>query len=433
MSSKVVSSPLRAAVIVTGTEVLSDQIKDSNGPWLSRQLVDLGVHLVSITVVGDRPSDIKAALKSATAQEIDLVVTTGGLGPTEDDLTMRTVADFCQLPMQLDHQLQRNIEEILAPLAAKYPNLATEAVKAGIDKQAHIISGSKTLKPVGTAPGAIVPALDSNRPLIVILPGPPAELIPMWQAAITTDPLADLLTKGTDYRTEIIRMYEVPEPELAEFLREIESKINLSPLEITTCLRKGEIEVMTRYEHQSQELYSQLTAEFQNKFQEKIFSWDKQTIDDHLAKLLEESNSTVAVAESCTAGMLAARLADRPGASNYFKGGLVTYDNTAKTELAGVDPFLIERFGAVSVEVAALLADGAIDRFHADYGIGITGIAGPDGGSEEKPVGRVCISVASKTAERVTQSYDFPGSRTVVRERSTARALQMLHKLITKP
>jgi nicotinamide-nucleotide amidase len=215
---------------------------------------------------------------------------------------------------------------------------------------------------------------------------------------------------ATTYRQGILRLFGIPEAEIANTLRAAEEAgLDLGSLEITTCLRRGEVEIATRYEPPAQAAYDALLAFVGEQHVDTLFSDDGSTIDDQVEGLLTDRR--IAVAESCTGGLLAARLTDRPGSSAYFAGGVVVYSNETKTSLAGVDPALISRVGAVSVEVAEALADGAIERFDADVGVGITVIAGPEGGTPDKPVGLVCFSVATREGDRITRSVHLPGGR----------------------
>ncbi|HSO99712.1 MAG TPA: nicotinamide-nucleotide amidohydrolase family protein, partial [Solirubrobacteraceae bacterium] len=206
----------------------------------------------------------------------------------------------------------------------------------------------------------------------------------------------------------------------------------LERLEITTCLRRGEIEIATRFEPPAAEIYTRFLEFVATRHADTLFSRDGTTIDEQVAALLEAAGETVAVAESCTGGLMAARLTDRAGASAYVAGGIVVYSNSAKTALAGVEAELIDRVGAVSTEVAEALADGALERFDAGVGVGITGIAGPGGGSEEKPVGTVCISVAQRDGDRITRRLVLPGGRADVRDRTTTVTLHVLRRLLRR-
>jgi nicotinamide-nucleotide amidase len=423
--------PLRAGILITGTEVLTGIISDRNGPWLSERLAELGVDAAMIQIVGDRPDDLLAALRFMRDSGMALIVTSGGLGPTADDLTAEIVGRFCEREMVLDERLEERIHVILEPLMKRWPNLDAEAVRESNRKQALIPSGATVLEPVGTAPGLIVtPAGDwPARPTVVVLPGPPRELQPMWEAARATQAFAQAIAGATTYRREIVRLFGIPESEIANTLRAAEcAGLELEPLEITTCLRRGEIEIATRFEPFAQPAYDALLAFIRERHADTLFSLDGSTIDEQLAGLL--ADETIATAESCTGGGLATRLTDRAGSSAYFLGGAVVYSNQAKVDLAGVDPALIERTGAVSSEVADALAAGIAERFAARLGVGITGIAGPGGGTDDKPVGTVCIAVWHRDGRRLARRTRLPGSRSDVRDRSVTVAMHMLRRLL---
>jgi nicotinamide-nucleotide amidase len=292
-----------------------------------------------------------------------------------------------------------------------------------------IPSGATVLDPVGTAPGLVVTPREGGGPTVVVLPGPPRELQPMWEAARQTEAFKAAIANATTYRREIIRLFGIPESEIANTLRAAESAgLSLARLEITTCLRRGEIEIATRYEPPAQPDYDAWLAFIGERHSDTLFSRDGSTIDDQVAGLLQ--GHTIAVAESCTGGLMAARLTDRAGSSSYFAGGAVVYSNAAKVQLAGVDPTLIERVGAVSVEVAEALATGAAQRFDAELGIGITGIAGPAGGTEDKPVGTVCFSVCARQGGRLTRRARLPGGRHDIRDRSVTVTMHLLRRLL---
>ncbi len=421
--------PPRAGILITGTEVLTGIISDRNGPWLSERLRETGVDAAVIQIVGDRPDDLLAALRYMAAEGMALIVTSGGLGPTADDLTAEVVGAFSGREMVLDPALERRIEEILSGLMRRWPNLDRGAIRASNRKQAMIPKGSTVLDPVGTAPGLVVPPREGARPTVVVLPGPPRELQPLWAEARRTDAFAAAIEGATTYERGILRLFGIPESEIANTLRAAEAEgLSLEPLEITTCLRRGEIEIATRYEPSGEDAYGAFVEFVRARHRDTLYSEDGSTVDQQVAALLR--GRTIAVAESCTGGLMSARLTDPPGSSAYFRGGVVAYSNEAKVSLAGVDPALIERAGAVSDEVAEALADGAVEAFGADLGVGITGIAGPDGGTEEKPVGTVCFSISLRGGERITRSTRLPGGRADVRDRSTTVAMHLLRRLL---
>ncbi|MEZ0050019.1 nicotinamide-nucleotide amidase [Mycobacterium sp. MAA66] len=422
---------VRAGIVVTGTEVLTGRVADLNGPWLADRLLELGIELAHITICGDRPEDIAAQLNFLADQGVDLIVTSGGLGPTADDMTVAVVAEFCGRELVLDDALEERIAEILRSFMGRFPDVDFDAVRAANRKQALVPKGPdgvEILDPVGTAPGVVVTRAGGG-PTVVVLPGPPRELRPMWTRAIETATAGRAIAGRAIYRQETIRMFGLPESGLAETLRDAESLIpGFAGLEITTCLRRGELEIVTRYEPEAEQSYRELAALLRGRHPKDVYSEDGSLIDDQVAQLL--SGHTIATAESCTAGLLAARLADRPGSSAYLAGGVVSYSNEAKAELLGVDPALIATDGAVSEPVAEAMAAGALTRFTADVAVGITGIAGPGGGSDEKPVGTVCFSVRLSDGRTHTRTLMLPGNRADIRERSTTVAMHMLRRVL---
>jgi nicotinamide-nucleotide amidase len=414
----------RAGIVVTGTEVLTGRVQDRNGPWIADRLLELGVELAHITICGDRADDIEAQLRFLADQGVDLIVTSGGLGPTADDMTVATVARFAGLQLELDTALEDRITDILKRLMARFDNVDIEAVRAANRKQALIPVGAHIINPVGTAPGVVVP----GAPTIVVLPGPPRELQPMWPIAVQTEAVQRAIAGRTTYHQDTIRMFGLPESGLAETLREAEQTLDgFDRLEITTCLRRGELEIVTRYEPDSSGFYTKLVELLREKHGHEIFSEDGSLVDDQVAHLL--TGRRVALAESCTGGLLAARLIERPGSSAYVAGGVVAYANDAKTELLGVAADLIATHGSVSEPVAEAMAAGAMSRFGADVAIGITGIAGPTGGTADKPVGTVCFSLKLGD-EFITRTLRMPGDRSDVRERSTTVAMHMLRRAL---
>jgi nicotinamide-nucleotide amidase len=422
----------RAGIVVTGTEVLTGRVVDRNGPWLAERLRELGVDVAHNIVVGDRPDDVRDALGWLASAGVDLIITSGGLGPTEDDLTAAVVGEFQQRPLELDVALEGRIWAILEGLMIRWPDLDLEAVRRSNRKQALVPTGATVLEPVGTAPGLIVPPpeTDGGGPTIVVLPGPPRELQPMWRAAVELEPFRAAIGGATVYRQHMLRLFGIPESEIANtMLQARDAGIDLDALEITTCLRRGEVEVVTRYEPPQQAVYDAFAALVADRHPRELFSDDGTSVDEQVAALLRSSSRTIATAESCTGGLLAGRLTDLAGSSDYVLGGVVVYSDAAKVALAGVDRGLIERVGAVSVEVAEALADGARAALNADVGVGITGIAGPGGGTEDKPVGTVCFSVAAD-GHRLTRRLALPGGRFDVRDRSTTVAMHMIRRVL---
>lgn len=416
---------VRAGILVTGTEVLSGYVTDRNGPWISERLAELGVEVAEITVVGDRREDLEGALRHMREEGLDLVVTSGGLGPTADDLTAEVVGQFAGRELVLDAEMEEKITQIIARYARRL-RFDPEAVREANRKQAMVPQGATAIDPAGTAPGLVVPA---DGQVVIVLPGPPRELQEMWPRALSAPPAQELLGRAEPYRTMSIRMFGIPESELAQALREIEEDgVSLGGLEITTCLRGGELVTDVRHRDGAEEAAEELRRGLAERLGRFTYTESGESIEEVVFGLL--GDRTLAVGESCTGGLLAGRLTLRPGSSRWFAGGVVAYSNAAKAELLGVDPKLVESRGAVSPEVAEAMADGALRRFGADVGCAVTGVAGPGGGTEEKPVGYVCFCVKSATGEKLSRDPVLPGSRTDVRERSVVVALHLIRYLL---
>jgi nicotinamide-nucleotide amidase len=394
----------RAGIVVTGTEVLTGRVQDRNGPWIADRLLELGVELAHTTICGDRPQDIEAALRFQAAEGVDLIITSGGLGPTADDMTVEVVSRFCGRDLVLDDELEEKIAEILKRLRGRFGDVDFDAVRAANRKQALVPVGAQILDPVGTAPGVVVP----GKPTVLVLPGPPRELQPMWRTAVEIPALQEAIAGRTQYRQGMVRMFGLPESGLAETLREAEGRIDgFARLEITTCLRRGELEIVTRYEPDAAPVYADLMRVLREHHARQIFSEDGATVDDQVASLLADRR--IATAESCTAGLVAARL---------------------KSVMLDVDAALIESHGAVSEPVAEAMARGALSRFEADVAVSTTGIAGPGGGTKEKPVGTVCFSVMVTDGPTLTRTLLLPGNRSDIRDRSTTVAMHLLRRAL---
>jgi nicotinamide-nucleotide amidase len=420
------AAQIRAGIVVTGTEVLTGRITDSNGPWISERLAELGVDVAHILVVGDRPADLEAALRFMADEGMDLIVTSGGLGPTADDLTAEVVGRFAGREMVLDEVMEEKIAEVLRGFARRF-SFDPEAVQAANRKQAIVPEGSIPLDPVGTAPGLVV---DAAGRVMIVLPGPPRELQPMWPAALETAPVRELLARASPLHGYTLRMFGIPESEIAKSLREIEAEgIALPEVEITTCLRRGEIEVDVRYRDEAAVTAEAIQAALVERHPRHLFSLDGETIDAQVATLL--AGHRLGLAESCSGGLMAARITNVPGASAYLAGSVVAYSNDAKADLLDVDPELIYAKGAVSPEVAEAMAIGALQRFGADVSVSITGIAGPDGGSERKPVGYVCFNARTADGRSLSRDPVIPGGRADVRERSALVGMHLLRILLS--
>ncbi len=421
---------IRAGILITGTEVLSGAVSDRNGPWLARRLEQAGVEVAQIAIVGDRPEDMAAVLEPMAG--LDLLITSGGLGPTADDLTVAAIAGWLDLELVLDGDLEAQIARIVSALRARR-GIEGQAMDAGNRKQATIPAGATVIAPVGTAPGLVIrPDGPVRRPICVVLPGPPRELQPMWDSALATEPIQELLAAVEDRELQTMRLYGLPESQLAHTLREAQrAGIELERLQVTTCQHRGELEITTRVPAAERAAYAAFERFMEDAHPDQLFSRDGSTVEEQVARLLGDGGRTIALAESCTGGMLAARLTDLPGSSSYLKGGIVAYSNEVKTAQAGVPAELIERHGAVSEEVARALAEGVRSRLDSDLGVGVTGIAGPGGGSPEKPVGLVWLAIAGPAEETSTaRSVRLPGGRAEVRERAVTVAMHMVRRAL---
>ncbi|MGH2906356.1 MAG: competence/damage-inducible protein A [Solirubrobacterales bacterium] len=419
---------VRAGVIITGTEVLTARIEDRNGPWLSERLRTLGFDLVHITICRDRPEDIRAQLEFMRSEGVELICTTGGLGPTADDMTAAIVGEFCEREMFMDDELLDRIQEIIRGFARR-ANWDPESVMDGSKKQATVPRDAAILGPAGTAPGLVVtPPAGVDKPTVVVLPGPPGELQAIWAEAIETPEFKAIASRAEVFEEQMLRMIGIPESTIAKTLRDFDAAEGLGNLEITTCLRKGEMEILISHHPAEHELRDKLIQAFRDEYGGAIFSEDGETIDEQIGRLLD--GRTLAFAESCTGGQLAKKITDRAGASAFFAGSAVTYSNEAKTAILGVDAALIEQHGAVSPEVAQAMAQGALDRFEADFAVAVTGIAGPDGGTEEKPVGSVCFHAVGPEGRSQALQFVLPGRRADIQDRAATVALHVLRGLL---
>ncbi|QNG36923.1 competence/damage-inducible protein A [Geodermatophilaceae bacterium NBWT11] len=418
---------VRAGIVVTGTEVLTGRVTDRNGPWLAEALRARGVDVGQVVVVGDRPEDLRSALAFLSAGN-DLVITSGGLGPTADDLTAEVVGDVQGRPSAVDEELATRIGAIVERLMSRRGwKVDPEATLAGTRKQARVPAGALVLDPVGTAPGLVVPPAQGDGPPVVVLPGPPPELQGMWPAALAAAPVQAVLARATELRQDTLRLWGTPESELAATLRRVDDQ--LAGLEITTCLRDGELEIVTRYAPDAADAYGRLTDAVRGDFGPTLFS-EGDDVDTLVAAGLVDRGWTVATAESCTGGLLAARLTDRAGASASVLGGVVAYANSAKEQLLDVPVATLEAHGAVSAEVARALAEGACARFGSDVGIGVTGIAGPGGGTADKPVGTVHLVAVGPDGASASRSLVVPGDRSAFRKRTVTVGLHVLRELL---
>ncbi len=407
-----------AAILLTGNELLRGVIADTNGPHLAADLERLGFSVRRTLVVGDDLEDICAGLR-LMLESADLVVTSGGLGPTHDDRTVEALAQVAGVPLELDTEVLGRIDRWTDQVAVRY-GLDREGFDAGNRKQAHIPAGAEVLGIAGTAPGLVMPV---GATWVVVLPGVPSELRRLWAMAPEHASLAPLFARAEPRRRWLIRTYGIGESHVADLFAEAGGD---SPgVETGICARNFEIEIDIRAEASAVASAAGLAERLTETLGEHVFATDERPLPEIVLDLLRDRGWTAATAESCTGGMVAARLTDVPGSSEAFAGGVVVYSNELKQALLDVPADLLARHGAVSPEVAAAMAAGARERLGADVAVSVTGIAGPGGGSEEKPVGLVYLHVSSPAGED-QRRMDVPGGRDIVRARAATAALQLV-------
>jgi nicotinamide-nucleotide amidase len=424
-----------AGIVATGSELLAGRVHDANGPWIAERLGELGIDVAHILLVGDRPADVESALRYLAGAGVDLVVTSGGLGPTADDLTAAVVADVTGRPLELDEHMEKVVGDIIARFADRL-RWDADALAEANRKQAMVPRGATPIQPVGTAPGLAVPpgeGDDGYTPTVLVLPGPPREVRGMWDDALAAAPIRALLERTVPFDETHLRLFGVPESEIAATLRAVGEHTDLAPLEIVTCLRDFTLEVDLRRrpgDEAARAAHDAVVAEIDARHGRAVFSRTGETIDELLFGLL--AGRTIATAESCTGGLLAGRLTAPAGASAHVQGGIVSYADEAKEHLLGVPHELIETHGAVSPEVAHAMAGGALERFGVDVAVAISGVAGPGGGTAEKPVGYVCFSVRTADGREVARDPVLPGDRGDVRDRSVVLAMHLVRRILTE-
>lgn len=409
---------MRAEIIFTGTELLLGQVLNTHAQCLGQELAALGVEIIRHTTVGDDWEGLTNALREALGRA-DLIITTGGLGPTSDDLTLAAVADVLGLPLVLNETVLYWIKEYFARRG--------QAVPENLTRQAYFPEGAIVLpNAAGTAPGCIV---EKEGKIIISLPGPPRELTPMFEDHVVPF-LSKRLARGGVLNFRVVRVTGIAEYAVQNLLRDLEGK---EKVQLGYIAKPGEVHVriaaVGRDAAEAQQLVAGMIKEVRARLGDYIFAYDEESIEEVAGKLLAAKGYTVAVAESCTAGMVAARLTDVPGSSAYFMGGIVAYDNKVKEKILGVQTEILRDKGAVSPETAVAMAEGVRRLLCTDAGIGITGIAGPTGGTPEKPVGLVYIAVAVP-GQTVVKKYNFPGRRFAVRQGAANAALKMLRDLL---
>jgi nicotinamide-nucleotide amidase len=412
----------RAVVVATGSELVRGERTDLNGPFLAREALRIGLEPARIAIVGDAPEELEATLRDALTADACLI--SGGLGPTHDDRTVELVARGLGIGLHVDARLEQEIGAVSRAAAERLKRPYAD-FQSGVTKQATIPDGAISLGLAGTAPGLLVPHGDGR--LVVMLPGPPAELKRLWPNALETEPFRALLARTSPPGRRVLRFFGVSESAVARALAEAGGDGN--GVEATICARDFEIHVDLVVEPGAEVRAEELEAAFLPPIEQWLYARDEQPIEAHVLALLAARGLRLATAESCTGGMVAARLTAVAGASRAFVGGIVAYANEVKEGELGVPAELLERHGAVSPEAARAMAQGARRQLGADVAVAVTGIAGPDGGTPEKPVGLVYLHVEGPDGG-IGREFSFPGDRGSIRARSTVGALHLVRRFL---
>ena len=407
----------RAVVVVTGSELVRGDRTDLNGPYLAAELLRLGIEPARIVIVGDREDELADALGEGL--RADLCVVSGGLGPTHDDRTVELVARAAGVGLRLYEPLQDQIGGISRRFAHRLGRPYVD-FEAGVRKQATIPEGALSLGLAGTAPGLV---LEAPRAVVVVLPGPPAELRRLWAEALRVEPVRRVLDRARPPELRLLRFFGASESAVAKALADAGG--DGSGVEATICARDFEIHVDLVVEPGAEARADDLSARLAAPLEQYLFGRDGRPVEELVLGLCRERGLTLATAESCTGGLVAQRLTSVPGASDVFLGGVVAYSDDLKMRQLDVPAELLERHGAVSAEAAAAMAAGARARLTADVAVSVTGIAGPGGGSEEKPVGLVYLQAEGPAGVR-SADFVFPGDRDSIRRRAAVTALHLL-------
>jgi nicotinamide-nucleotide amidase len=413
----------RAVVVVTGSELVRGDRQDLNGPFLAAELLRRGIEPARIVIVGDREDELAEAL--AEGLRADLCVVSGGLGPTHDDRTVELVARAAGVPLRVDDELQREIGDISRRFAQRMGRPYVD-FEAGVRKQATVPEGSLSLGLAGTAPGLVLEARES---VVVVLPGPPAELQRLWAEAAGSEPVQRVLARAQPPEVRLLRFFGTSESAVAKALADAGG--DGDGVEATICARDFEIHVDLYVEPGAEGRADQLAARLVAPLERYLFSRDERRVEELVLDACRAEGLTLATAESCTGGMVAERLTSVPGSSEVFLGAVVSYADAVKESELGVPGELLERHGAVSAEVAAAMAAGARARLGADVAVAATGIAGPGGGSSDKPVGLVYLHAEAPFGSR-SADFVFPGDREGIRRRAAVTALHLVRRLLTQ-
>jgi nicotinamide-nucleotide amidase len=420
----VAQSRPRAVVVVTGSELVRGDRTDLNGPYLARQLLSLGLEPARIEIVGDAAAELEGALSDAVASA-DLVVVSGGLGPTHDDRTVELVARVAGLELVVDDGLEAEIEAFSRGVAERMRRPYAD-FEEGVRKQATLPEGAACLGLAGTAPGLVV---EAHGTPVVVLPGPPPELQRLWPNALEVAAVRRVLDRAQAPERRTLRFFGAGESTIARAFAEAGG--DGDGVEATICARDFEIVFELVTDPGAEERALHLVDGLRERLGRHLYSEDGRSVEEIVLELCRERRLSLATAESCTGGLVAARLTAVPGASDVFRGAVVAYADGVKEAELGVPRAVLEEHGAVSAEVAAAMARGARERLRVDVALSVTGVAGPGGGTAQKPVGLVYFHAESPDGGRGS-SFSFPGDRDSIRRRSAVAALHLARRVLTQ-
>ena len=410
------------AIVVTGTELVRGERTDLNGPFFAQESLRLGLQPSRITIVGDDPADLETALREGLDRDVCLV--SGGLGPTHDDRTIELVARVSGRSLEVDEELEREIEAVSRRFAERMKRDYAD-FSSGVRKQATLPAGALSLGIAGTAPGVV---LDTGSCVVVVLPGPPRELQELWPRALASRPVQDVLRRTNRPSRRVARLYGVSESLVAKSLADAGG--DGDGVEVTICARDFEIHVDMVVEPGAEARADELESAFFEPIGAFLFGRDERSIEELVLDACRTRGLTLGAAESCTGGLVAKRLTDVAGSSDAFRGGVVAYANEVKQRMLGVSAKDLSEHGAVSAEVAAAMAHGARECLDVNVAISVTGVAGPGGGTPDKPVGLVYFHAVGPMGEMPFR-IELPGGRDVIRARAAVAALHLLRRLLS--
>jgi nicotinamide-nucleotide amidase len=414
---------VRAAIVASGSELVRGDRSDRNGPYLAADLLRRGVEPSRITIVGDDPADLEGALREGLTY--DLLVVSGGLGPTHDDRTIELLARAAGVGLHVEDELETAIEELSRSVATRLQRPYADFVP-GVRKQATLPNGSEWVGLVGTAPAVVLPLGDR---VAVALPGPPRELQALWPRVCETEPLRALFARVVAPRRRVLRLFGISESSIAKALADAGG--DGDGVDVTICAREFELHIDLFVDPGADARADELEQAFETAAGRYVFSRDERSTAELVVDLLRDRGLTLGTAESCTGGLVAARITDVPGSSDVFLGSIVSYADSVKRDRLGVPDDVLAAHGAVSAETAEAMAAGARAALGVDVAVSVTGIAGPGGGTEEKPVGLVYLHAVGPDGE-LSRRLDFPGDRETIRLRAAVAALHLVRRLVTK-